>query len=316
MADPVAIGIDVGGTKLAAGAVAPDGTVVRRTRRDTPAGDASALLATLRAVVDELVADGPPLPVGIAIAGMVDRQGRVRYGPNIGVRDLPLADVAATTFGVPVAVLNDASAAVVGEQRVGAAVGHDDVAMFTLGTGVGGGLIVGGRLVEGADGLACELGHVIVEDGGRRCPCGNRGCLEAYASGRAIEAAAHERFTGEHVETLAPATPLTGRAVVDAARSGVADAQAVLAEVGRWLGVAVASIVAALDPSLVLVGGGAGVATAPWVLPAARASLDERLFGRAWRTPVPIEAAALGDDAGLIGAAILATEPDGAGVHR
>jgi glucokinase len=314
--EPVAIGVDVGGTKLAAGAVSAEGTVVRRTRRQTPAGDADALLSTIVAVVEELLAGGPALPVGVAIAGLVDRQGRVRYGPNIGVRDLPLADLAARALAVPIALVNDASAAVLGEQRVGGAVGHEDVVMFTLGTGVGGGVMVAGRLVEGHDGLAGELGHVIVEDGGRRCPCGTLGCLEAYASGRAIEALAHERFTGERVAMLPPATPLTGRAVVDAARSGVAEAEAVLGDVGRWLGVAIASMVAALDPSIVLVGGGAGVATAPWVLPAARESAQERLFGRGWRAMVPVEAAALGDDAGLIGAALLAAGPDGTGVRR
>jgi glucokinase len=309
-----AVGIDVGGTKLVGGAIDAVGTVHARARRTTP-GDGDALMAILDEMVAELDPDGTA-PVGVAIAGLVDRDGVFRYGPNVAARDLAVADRLAATLARPIVVVNDASAATVAEQRIGAAAGLDDVVMFTLGTGVGGGVIAHGRLVEGHHGMGGELGHLIVEDGGRRCPCGTAGCLEAYASGRAIEAAARARFEGGAAEIVTPATPLTGRAVVAAAQAGVADAIAVLEEAGRWLGVAIASMVSALDPGMVVVGGGAGVATAPWVLPAARASADERLFGRGWREPVRVEPAALGDDAGMIGAALLAFDPNGAGVHR
>ena len=314
MSTAVAVGLDVGGTKLVGGAIDAGGTVLARSRRTTP-GDGEGLMAVVADVVAELDPGGR-LPVGVAIAGLIDRSGVFRYGPNVAARDLAVADRLAATLARPIVVVNDASAATVAEQRVGAASGLDDVVMFTLGTGVGGGVIARGRLVEGHHGMAGELGHVIVEDGGRRCPCGTAGCIEAYASGRAIEAAARARFEGGAPEIVARATPLTGRAVVAAARAGVPEAVDVLEEAGRWLGVAIASMVSAFDPGMVVVGGGAGVATAPWVLPAARASLAERLLGRGWRAQAPIEAAALGDDAGTIGAAILALDPSGAGVHR
>lgn len=314
MSSEVAIGLDIGGTKLAGAAVDAEGKVLARARRTTPS-DGEGLMSAVAAVVAELDAEAR-LPVGVAIAGLVDRSGVFRYGPNVAARDLAVADRLSRTLARPIVVVNDASAAAVAEQRVGVASGYDDVVMFTLGTGVGGGVIAAGRLVEGHHGMAGELGHVIVEDGGRRCPCGNAGCVEAYASGRSIEAAARARFEGGSPDIVEPATPLTGRAVVAAARAGVVEAIEVLEEAGRWLGVAIASMVSAFDPGIVVVGGGAGMATAPWVVPAARASVAERLFGRGWREPVRIEPAALGDDAGTIGAALLALDPTGAGVHR
>lgn len=314
MSDPVAVGLDVGGTKLVGCTIDAGGRVLARARRTTPQ-DGEGLMSTVDAVVGELDPGGR-LPVGVAIAGLIDQAGVFRYGPNVAARDLPVADRLATTLARPVMVVNDASAAAVAEQRAGVAAGFDDVVMFTLGTGVGGGVIARGRLVEGHHGMAGELGHVIVEDGGRHCPCGTAGCIEAYASGRAIEAAARARFEGGTPDIIDPATPLTGRAVVAAAEAGVAEAIEVLEEAGRWLGVAIASMVSAFDPGIVVVGGGAGVATARWVVPAARASVAERLFGRGWREPVTIEPAALGDDAGMIGAAMLALDPSGAGVHR
>jgi glucokinase len=304
--DPVALGIDIGGTKLVAATVATDGTVLRRHRTVTPANDDELLVDTVRSVITEL---GPELPVGIGIAGLVSPTGVVHYGPNIAVRDLPLAELAGEVTDAPVTVLNDASAAALGEQRVGAGRGHRDVVLFTLGTGVGGGLLVDGRLVVGRLGLAGELGHLIVVEGGRPCPCGNRGCIEAYASGTAIGLMARERLVDRSVETtLRDARELTGRSVTDAARDGDAFAQQLLGEVGTWLGVAAASLVNALDPELVLVGGGAAASSAPWVLPATEQALASRLIGSGWREPPPVQLTALGDDAGMVGAALYAAE--------
>ncbi|MEX0834963.1 MAG: ROK family protein, partial [Nitriliruptor sp.] len=189
----------------------------------------------------------------------------------------------------------------------GAARGRDEVVMFTLGTGVGGGVVSGGQLRQGAHGFGGELGHVIVEEGGRPCPCGNRGCIEAYASGTAIALAARDRLVDpDRPSTLRDATDLTGRAVTEAAQVGDALAQSVLVDVGRWLGVAAASVVNALDPEVILIGGGAAEATAPWVLPAAERALGERVLGRNLRPLPPFELATLGDDAGMVGAAMLA----------
>jgi glucokinase len=305
--DPVAIGIDVGGTKLVAATVAADGTVLDRVRQETPASDPELLLTTLARSVAELGGGDARLPVGIGIAGLVTPDGQVRFGPNIGVRDLPLAARLAGITNRTVTVLNDASAAAFGEQRVGAGRGRDDVLMFTLGTGVGGGVVVGGRVVLGHRGFGGELGHVIVQEGGRACPCGNRGCVEAYASGTSIGLIARERLVDLSVETSLRDEPeLTGRAVTQAALAGDAFGRSILVEAGRWLGVAAGTLVNVLDPEVILVGGGAAVQTSRWVLPAAEASLAEHLIGSPWREPPPFELAALGDDAGMVGAGLLA----------
>jgi glucokinase len=307
LGDPIALGVDVGGTKLVAATVDASGRVLDRVRRDTPARDAELLVATLRQLVTDL--GGGSLPVGIGMAGMVDPDGVVRYGPNIGVRDLPLGALLHQHTGGVVVVVNDANAAALGEQRCGAAQGHDDVVLFTLGTGVGGGLVLGGQLQLGRHGYAGELGHVIVEEGGRPCPCGNRGCIEAYASGTAIGLQARDRLVDPEVHTTLRADDeLSGRSVTQAALAGDSLAQSILTDVGRWLGVAAASLVNALDPEVILVGGGAAVATSRWVLPAAGSTMAARLLGRDRRPAPSFELTALGDDAGMVGAALLAAE--------
>jgi glucokinase len=300
-----ALGVDVGGTKLIAATVTAAGEVVERRRLETPARDADLFVRTIRGLITDLAGDG--LPVGIGIAGLIDPGGIVRYGPNIGVRDLRLADLLRDAAGTEVTLVNDANAAALGEQRAGAARGREDVVLFTLGTGVGGGIVLGGRLREGANGFGGEIGHLIVEDGGRPCPCGNRGCIEAYASGTAIGLAARDRLVDQEVDSvLRSDSELSGRSVTQAAIAGDALAQSILVDVGRWLGVAAAGLVNVLDPEILLVGGGAGRHTAPWVLPAAQAALAERVLGGPLR-PIPsFELTELGDDAGMIGAAMLA----------
>jgi glucokinase len=302
-----ALGVDVGGTKLVAATVDAQGRILDRRRQETPARDGDSLVDALRELITDLAGDGTP--VGVGVAGMVDRTGRVRYGPNIGVRDLDLADRLAAVAGGTVAVVNDANAAVLGEQRAGAGRGRDDVLLFTLGTGVGGGVVLGGELRDGAHGFGGEVGHVIVEEGGRPCPCGNRGCIEAYASGTAIGLAARDRLVDpEVVSALRDDRELSGRSVTGAAVAGDALAQSILVDVGRWLGVAAASLVNVLDPELILVGGGAAAATAPWVVPAAEHAMAERLLGKRLRPVPPFELAELGDDAGVVGAAMLALD--------
>jgi glucokinase len=309
VSDPVAIGIDVGGTKLVAATVTADGTVLDRQRRETPARDGELLQRTLARCVVELGGGEGRLPVGVGIAGLVTPSGEVRYGPNIGVRDLPLASRLAETAGCEVSVVNDATAATFGEQRIGAGRGRDDLLMFTLGTGVGGGVVVGGEVLIGHAGFAGELGHVIVDEGGRACPCGNRGCIEAYASGTSMGLIARERLVDLSVDTtLRDEAELTGRTVTRAALAGDTFATSILAEAGWWLGVAAASLVNVLDPELILIGGGAALQTSRWVLPAAETALAEHLIGSPWRVAPAFELAALGDDAGMVGAALLAAK--------
>lgn len=302
-ADASAVGIDVGGTHLRAAVVGPAG--LRGSVRRGPSRTAAApdLVADLAAAADAVDPDGG-LPLGLGMAGLVTRDGRFRYGPNVGIADVPLAELVAAATGREVTVLNDATAAVLAEHRLGAAAGHDDVVLLTLGTGVGGGVIVGGRLVLGANGYAGELGHVIVRAGGRGAPSGIAGTLEGYASGDAVARAA-AAAVADRVEG-ARAVDAVG--VVGAAAAGEAWAVALLEDAGRWLGVALASLTDALDPAVVVVGGGFGTAAARWLLPAAGRALADLVVGAAHRTLPPLRVAALGDDAGLLGAGLAALD--------
>lgn len=302
----VAIGIDVGGTKLLALAVAEDGSVVGRERRTSPTGDPDALVDAVTELARGL---GGGVPVGAGVAGIVDRDGVVRYGPNIEIDNLPLQESLTDRLGVPVTVANDATVALYGELQAGAARGARDVVMVTLGTGVGGAVVVEGRLVDGATGMAGELGHVIVRDGGRECPCGNQGCLEAYASGSAIGLVAQERLDGtDEPSELRNSDVVDGKAVTLAALDGDELALGVLREAGYWLGVGLTGIVNILDPELIVVGGGAATTASPILLPEAFEVMSRRILGAEHR-PVPeLVQASLGDNAGAVGAALLARE--------
>ena len=304
------LGVDIGGTQLRAAVVDATGRVVTQERLATPAEDPASLVGTLRELIGAVWASqGAPIPTGIGIAGLVTESGAVRYGPNIGVRDLDLSRILAAELGTEILVANDATVAAWGEYRAGAGAGYADLVLVTLGTGVGGGVVVGGRVLTGSGGFAGELGHVIVDEGGRPCPCGNRGCVEAYASGSAIGALARDRLVDPTtVTSLRELEAVAGPEVTTAARAGDQVAIEVLEEAGRWLGVALASLVNVLDPGVVLLGGGAAAAAGPWLLPPARATMAERLVGSAWRDAPPVELAALGDDAGVVGAGLLALD--------
>jgi glucokinase len=308
MTGPVAVGIDVGGTHLRAGIVGPEGLHGPLVRRESEVDDAGALIASIVEVLTELGAGpGQRLPVGLGMAGLVDREGRISYGPNVGIRAAPLGRLLHDALGDEqraVRVINDASAAVVGEHRAGAARGHHDVVMFTLGTGVGGGAIVAGRLLEGAHGFAGEFGHLIIIEDGRDAPSGVRGTVEAYTSGTAMASEAAEAVRAG----LAGARPLGSRDVVAAAAAAEPWALAVMERVGTRLGIAVASVVSVLDPSIVVIGGGAGDAASAFLLPAARVALAANLMGAEHRPLPPIVPALLGDDAGVIGAGLIAAD--------
>ena len=301
----IGVGLDVGGTHLRAALVGADGLVGPVLRGRSVTDDATVLVGDVLRQLEELgQGPGGDLPVGLGVAGLVDRDGSLRYGPNVGLRDAPLGRLLGAALGRSVRVVNDASAAVVGEHRIGAARGHDDVVMLTLGTGVGGGAIVAGRLLEGAHGMAGELGHLVIVEGGRDAPSGIAGTVEAYVSGTAIGREARAAVEAGAAGARAVDAP----EVVAAARAGEPWAHELLATVGRRLGITIASVVAVLDPAIVVVGGGAGEAAAPWLLPAARDAFAAHLMGAAHRPAVAIVPAELGDDAGVIGAALLAAE--------
>lgn len=281
-----AIGVDIGGTNVRVALVDRDGTVVEQGRAATPVGDAAALARVVGRLVGEYDDD---LPVGVGIAGAVDGEGLLSFGPNLRMAGQAIRGPFAEAIGRTPVIANDASVGAWGEHVVGAGRGHDDVVLVTIGTGVGGGVVTGGQLLVGGRGAGGELGHVIVRADGDVCTCGNRGCLEAYSSGRHYGTA--ERSPAETVE---------------AARSGDDGALAHVNAAARWLGIGIHGFVAAFDPTIVLVGGGAGQAVFDLVADTVRTTLAGLLVGRGHRSAPPVERAALGDDAGVVGAALLA----------
>jgi glucokinase len=305
-----AVGVDIGGTKLLAGVVGPDGAVLARRRLRTPPEGGAAVAAAVVGVVRELweAARTGPLPVGVGAAGLIDLDGTVRYSPNIpGWKDTPLRAELAEALGVDVRVDNDANTAAWAESRLGAGRdAGDSLLMLTVGTGVGGGLIHAGELVRGRQGLAAEFGHVIVHEGGPRCGCGNHGCLEAMASGQAIARGVRDGLARGERSVLEEVAEPSGKDVTRAAEDGDAFATAVLAECGFWLGVGIASLVNALDPAVVVVGGGA-MQAGELLLGPARTAYSARVLGAAHRKIPLVAPAALGDDAGMVGAALLAS---------
>jgi glucokinase len=309
-----ALGIDIGGTKVAGGIVAPDGTVLATARRATPGGSVSDTEDAIAAVVEELAAghDGDLVGVGVGAAGWFDRTGdTVLFSPHLAWRGSTLRAELAERLRRPLWVGNDADAAAWAEYRFGAARGSDLALMVTLGTGIGGGIVLDGRLQRGAHGVAGEWGHMRVVPDGRRCACGNRGCWEQYASGNALGAAARELAGSSPATTVrllelvdGDAGRLTGEHVARAAADGDAAAREIVTDVGAWLGQGIADLAAVLDPDVVVVGGGVSV-LGEMLLAPARARLNRALPGRGYRPGPRVVAAQLGPQAGLIGAADL-----------
>ena len=307
-----AIGIDVGGTKTAAVRIAADGAVLARQTRPTPADDEDAILegmvATARAVLaDEVVA------IGISAAGMVEAgTGILRFAPNLAWRDASLVERIHEPLGVPTLAENDNTAAVWGEFRVGAGRGFRYLLHIGVGTGIGGGLVLGGQLYRGAHGFAAEVGHVVVEPGGPLCGCGNHGCWEQVASGRAIMRdgrAAVTRHEHSAIAELAGGDPdkVSGELVTGAAQAGDPTARGILTEVGHRLGEGIAGLVNVLDVEAVTIGGGASEA-GNLLLEPARKAFRMTLMAPERRPEVPLLQAALGSDASAVGAAILALD--------
>jgi glucokinase len=308
---PQAIGIDIGGTKIAGGVVTAAGRILDRTRVPTPPDDESATLAALFAAVDELLARHRRVDaIGIGAAGLVEWPGgRARWAPHNSYRRLELRRLLHERTGLPTTVDNDANAAAWAESRFGAGAGGGDLVLVTVGTGIGGGLVLGGHLYHGERGFAGELGHLIVDPEGDRCACGNRGCLEAMASGSTLGRLGREAAAGDPGGRLAALAGgpglVTGEVVFAAAAEGDKVALALFERVGHWLGVGIASLVTIFDPDLVVVGGGVA-ATGELLLAPARASFERYVHGRVHRDLPPVVPARLGDDAGLVGAATLA----------
>jgi glucokinase len=313
-ADLPALGIDIGGTKVAGGVVAPDGTVLATARRATPGASVQETEDAIAAVVEVLARghDGPLVGVGVGAAGWFDRTGdTVLFSPHLAWRHSTLRKDLAARLQLPLWVGNDADAAAWAEYRYGAARGASLALMITLGTGIGGGIVIDGRLQRGAHGVAGEWGHMRVVPDGRLCACGNRGCWEQYASGTALG------HTAREVATSSPATAarllervdgvadrLTGEDVAAAAADGDPLAAELITEVGTWLGQGIADLAAVLDPEVVVIGGGVSK-LGEQVLGPARARLERALPGRGFRPGPRIVAAELGPQAAVVGSADL-----------
>jgi glucokinase len=309
------IGVDIGGTKIATGVVAPDGTILARAQRATPARDPGAIEATVADCVNELRAQHEVAAVGVAAAGFVSTdRSTVLFAPNLAWRDRDLRQGVHALTGLEVVVENDANAAAWAEARFGAGRGHHDVVMVTLGTGVGGGIVVGGRMVRGARGFAAEIGHVRAVPDGRQCGCGNMGCWEQYISGNALVAEARRRamdadWSPALLEHAGGAPELvTGPLITELAAAGDKALVQLLAEIGDLVGVFCASIAAVLDPGVIVVGGGVSSAGELLMAPAREGFLRE-LSPRGHRPPIELRQAMLGNAAGIVGAADLARTP-------
>ncbi len=287
------IGVDLGGTKILAGLLDPDGRVLEQLEVPTPTGSQDALLAALEDAVAAVLADGVDA-IGCGVPSVLDRRSGLALGStNIPLEGVPLAARLSDRFGVPAVVENDANVAALAEWRLGAGVGVDDLVLLTLGTGVGGGLVLGGELYRGW----AELGHVVVLAGGHACQgtCTGHGHLETLVSGTAADRAAEELW--------GPGT--TAEQLVERARGGDTGAVDALASMGRLLGAAIGSLVNVFGPELVILGGGFGSAAAELLLePALEVARREALP----QATVRVVPAALGSDAGLVGAGLLAAE--------
>ncbi len=309
---PAAIGIDVGGTKVLGVALdLTSGEVIHQEQRPTPS-DSEELVGAIGAVIERLGRHIPVVEgVGVGLPGLVDRDGVLRYGPNVpGIVDLDLGSRLARQ-GQRLAVDNDGANAARAELRFGAARGHRDVAVITQGTGVGSGLILGGQIYGGANGFAGEPGHMPLGVDAD-CACGRHGCWEAAASGTGLaNLARHLLDEGGPVATasslaLVPPAALDGRAVADAIDAGDDLALTVLEHFVEWTARGVAAIVSLLDVELVILGGGV-LGLSDRFLGEVTTRLQPMLMGHGFRPVVPVVAATTGPQAGAIGAALLGT---------
>jgi glucokinase len=311
------IGVDIGGTKIAAGVVTPSGKVLARRLTRTPGRDKSPDVVedTIAGVVAELCRGHRVKAVGIGAAGFVDAErSSVLFAPHLSWRNEPLRVALTARTGLTVVVDNDANAAAWAEMRWGVGRSVRNAVLVNLGTGIGGAVVVDGRLYRGGHGLAGEFGHMTVVPGGQRCECGNRGCWEQYASGNALarEAADLLRSASPMAEGLSHAldgdpSRVTGSVVTELARAGDRACVELLDEVGQWLGTGLANLADAFDPELFIVGGGVAQA-GELLLDPARRAFARNLAGRGFRPEARVMPTALGSDAGLIGAAGLARE--------
>jgi glucokinase len=306
--------VDVGGTSVRAGVVDGQGSLVDTARVATPS-DEDALEDAIAGVIEDLRNRHEVVAVGLSVAGFVTTDLRsVMFAPHLPWRAAPVADRITKRVGLPVTLEHDANAAAIGEHRFGAARGARVAVLIALGTGIGAGLLLDGKIYRGAHGVAPELGHLTVVPGGRACPCGKYGCWERYCSGTALAATAVEllaKYPGRSTVLVREATgdpgSVTGRRVAGAARDGDPIALRAMAELSKWLGEGLALVADVFDPEVIVIAGGVSV-SAPLFLDEAREHYAGAITGAGHRPLARIRTAQLGDDAAIVGAAALAVE--------
>ncbi|HEX2232905.1 MAG TPA: ROK family protein [Thermoleophilaceae bacterium] len=308
------IGIDAGGTKLLGGVVDEDLVVHHRVHRNWRGADRGETLDIFVEAVEEVRATAPEVEaVGFGIPALVEAEtGASLWSTHLPLEDVPFRDLMSERLGLPVYVDNDANVAMLAEHRRGAARGADHALMVALGTGIGGGLLLGGRIYRGATGVGGELGHMVVDYDGPECQgaCPGRGCLEVLASGTTIglegQAAARAHPESALGRRLAAGRDITGPLVTELAHSGDAAARDVLDAVGRRLGAGLTALINAFNPEVVVIGGGA-VAAGDLLLDPAREVVGERALPPA-ATAARIVPAHFGDESGMLGAALFALD--------
>ena len=309
------IGVDVGGTKVAGGVVDEHGNVLASNRKPTPADDQAGTRDTIVEVAAELAREHPEATaIGIGAAAWIDAAGStVLFAPNLAWRDEPLRDYVSKAVGLPTVLENDANVAAWAEFRFGAARHADDsMVMITVGTGIGGGIVINGGLWRGANGMAGELGHIQSVNDGHLCGCGRLGCLEQYASGNALvrfaqAGAQQEPDRARQLLDLAGGDPLaiSGRQVTEAAHNGDGVARDAFAQVGYWLGVAMADLAQSFDPQILVVGGGV-IDAGDLLMGPTEKTYRDQLAARGRFPVAEVKAAETGNTAGVLGAADLA----------
>ncbi len=304
------LGVDIGGTKILGAVIDEEGTILRKTRVPT---DPAKGLDALPEAIDLFLAEAkkPIESIGLAVAAFVEHpSGRIFFAPNLNFTNPEIGEDISREYGLPVVVENDANAAAWAENRLGAGKGTRDMLMVTVGTGIGGGVVAGGRLYRGSRGFAAEFGHIPVTPGGPPCNCGSHGCLEAVASGNALGRMARERaedFPDSEILRLAGGKleTITGAMVGKAADIRDPFAVELLWDLGTLLGIGLAGLAKAFDPELIVVGGGV-LEEGESILGAAREELAARFRGQV--DPPAVVSASLGNDAGVVGAALLSLE--------
>ncbi|MFC4081114.1 ROK family protein [Amycolatopsis samaneae] len=306
--------MDVGGTSVRAGVVDERGSLLDTARVATPSEE-GPLEDAIAGVVETLRNRHEVAGIGLAVAGFVARDRRtVMFAPHLAWRNAPVAERVEKRVGLPVTLEHDVNSAVVGEHRFGAARGAQVAALVALGTGIGAGLLLDGKIYRGAYGVAPELGHLTVVPGGRACPCGKYGCWERYCSGTALAATAVEllaRHPGRSTvlarEVAGDPGSITGRRVAGAARDGDPIAQRAMTELAKWLGEGLALVADVFDPEIIVIGGGVSE-SAPLFLDEAREHYAGAITGAKHRPLARIRTTHLGDDTAIVGAAALAMD--------